>query len=140
MISPNNQANLQGANKQASFERTFFVNINGGGRNSAISYPIAFGYEVFLLDEDSKMFFIKRNDGMGITLREFSYEEVTPEPANMVQATPTNFDPSKYATKDDLNAILEEIKKLQDRRDRGHHYDNTRTSRRNRNGKPYADE
>ena len=139
MISPNNQANLQGVNKQGSFERTFFVNINGGGRASANNYPIAFGYEVFLLDEDSKMFFIKKNDGMGITLREFTYEEVTPEPAS-VQTTPTDFDPSKYATKEDLNVILEEIKKLQGRRDRGHYYDNTRPSRRSRNGKQYADE
>lgn len=139
MISPNNQANLQGVTQRDMIQRTFFVNIDGGGRNSAISYPVAAGYEVFLLDESSKMFFIKKNDGMGINLREFTYEEVTPEPTAM-QTMPTDFDPSKYATKEDLNMILEEIKKLQGRRDRGHHYDNTRITRRTRNGKQYADE
>ena len=77
MISPNNNPmNLQNI-QQGQILQTFFVNLNGGGRQSAINYPIAAGYEVFLLDEESKMFFIKRNNGVNITLREFKFEEVT---------------------------------------------------------------
>jgi len=137
MFSPNNsQQNLQNI-QQGQIAQTFFVNLNGGGRASAANYPVAAGYEVFLLDEESKMFFIKKNNGIGITLREFKYDEVTPE--SSVQSTPTNFDPSKYATKEDLNMILEELKKMQGGRERGHRYNNTR-NRRNRNDKSYGDE
>lgn len=136
MISPNNNPmNLQNI-QQGQISQTFFVNLNGGGRQSAINYPIAAGYEVFLLDEESKMFFIKRNNGVNITLREFKFEEVTQETAS--QNVSVGFDPSKYATKEDLNLLLEEIKKIQggNNQDRGHHYDNRRT-RRNRNDKAY---
>lgn len=132
MISPNNQANLQNI-QQGHIQQTFFVNLNGGGRQAAINYPIAAGYEVFLLDEDSKMFFIKRNNGIEITLREFEYDEVTPKaPTQNVSA---DSDLSKYATKEDLNAILGEIKKLQEGLDKGRN--NYRNSRRSRHGKPY---
>ncbi len=127
MISPNNQ--------QGNIQQTFFVNLNGGGRSSAINYPIAAGYEVFLLDENSKMFFIKRNNGIEITLREFKYDEVTPK--TPTQNISDNPDLSKYATKEDLNAIIEEIRKLQGERDRGHN--NYRNNRRSRHGKSYEE-
>ena len=136
MISPNNNPmNLQNI-QQGQILQTFFVNLNGGGRQSAINYPIAAGYEVFLLDEESKMFFIKRNNGVNITLREFKFEEVTQE--TTPQNVSVGFDPSKYATKEDLNSLLEEIKKMRggNNHDRGHHYDNRRT-RRNRDDKSY---
>lgn len=124
MISPNNQ--------QGNIQQTFFVNLNGGGRLSAINYPIAAGYEVFLLDENSKMFFIKRNNGIEITLREFKYDEVTPKtPAQNIS---DNQDFSKYATKEDLNMLAEEIRKLQDRG-----RNNYRNNRRSRHGKPYEE-
>ena len=137
MISPNinNQTNLQ-MPQQGGIIQTFFVNLNGGGRNSALNYPIAAGYEAFLLDEESKMFFIKKNNGMSITLREFKYDEVTSEPVQVSGTNPINFDPSKYVTKDDFNVLVEEIKKLQNGRDKGHHYNN-RNNRRNRNEKTY---
>lgn len=122
--------------QQGGILQTFFVNLNGGGRNAALNYPIAAGYEVFLLDEESKMFFIKKNNGMGITLREFKYDEVSSEPVQVSGANPINFDPSKYVTKDDFNVLVEEIKKLQNGRDKGHHYNN-RNNRRNRNEKTY---
>ena len=138
MISPNTQQNLQGVNQQGMPQKTFFVNINGGGRDSAISYPIAAGYEVFLLDEESKMFFIKRNNGMGITLREFEYEEVTPT-QTFAEANPGSFDTSKYVTKEDFNTLVEEVRRLQGS-NKGHHYSNTRNVRRSRNGKPYDNE
>lgn len=132
MISPNNQANLQG-NQQMRLSNAFFIH---GGREGAMNYPVQAGYEAFLVDEENKMFFIKSNDAYGrvCNLREFKYEEVTPKP-NVASGTPDGIDLSKYATKEDLNAILEEIKKLQVR-DRGHQYN--RNNRRSRNGsKPY---
>ena len=132
MVSPNgNQMNFQ-PNQQGRLSNAFFIH---GGRDAAMNYPVAAGYEAFLVDEDNKMFFIKRNNPAGgINLREFTYEEVTPQ-QNTAFGTPDGFDPSKYATKEDLNVILEEIRKLQGGRDRGHQY-NGRT-RRNRNGKSY---
>ncbi len=137
MMSPNNQVNLQNVQQGKPANNLFIVRISGG-RNTAMNYPVSLGYEVFLVDEESKMFFIKSNDSMGrgITLREFSYEETTPEPENTAFGTPNGFDPSKYVTKDDFNALLEEVKKLHGGRDRGHQFN--RNNRRSRNGsKPY---
>lgn len=136
MISPNNQTNLQGAGingMQGRLSNAFFIH---GGRNAAANYPVAAGYEAFLIDEDEKMFFIKTNNmsGGSMKLREFKYEEVTPEPDN--QGIQNGFDPSKYVTKDDFNVLVEEVQKLTHSRDRGHHYNN-RNNRRNRNGKSY---
>ena len=135
MISPNNQTNLQNQNQQGRLSNAFFIH---GGRDAAMNYPVAAGYDAFLVDEDLKMFFIKSNNipGMGMTLREFKYEEVTPK-QNIVSAVPDGFDPSKYVTKDDFNVLLEEVKKLQGGKDKGHHYNNIRNNRRSRNGKSY---
>ena len=133
MISPNgNQASLQ-TNQQGRLSNAFFIR---GGRDSALNYPVAAGYEAFLVDEEEKKFYIKSNDPMGrvINLREFTYEEITPK-QNMTSAFPDGFDPSKYVTKDDFNVLLEEVRKLQGGRDRGHQYNGR--SRRNRNGKSY---
>ena len=131
MISPNNQ----NVNQQGRLSNAFFIR---GGRDSAMSYPVAAGYEAFLVDEENKMFFIKSNDpsGRGFILREFTYEEITPK-QNIASGTPDGFDPSKYATKEDLNAIIEEIRKLQGDRDRGRN--NYRNNRRSRHGKPYEE-
>ena len=134
MVSPNNQMNLQ--NQQVRLSNAFFIH---GGRDGALNYPVQAGYEAFLVDEENKMFFIKYNNpgGQGVILREFTYEEVTPQQTTAF-GTPNGFDPSKYATKEDLNVILEEIKKMQGGRDRdrGHQYN--RNNRRSRNGsKPY---
>ena len=82
-----------------------------GGREGAMMYPILVGYTAILLDEDSKMFFIKKSDGS--PMREFKFEEIQPAPS-VVET-----DPSKYATKDDINAImarLDDIEKAQNNR------------------------
>lgn len=138
MNSPNSQTNLQNI-QSGRPSNTFIVKIKGG-RTTAAGYPIALGYEVFLIDEENQMFFIKTNDptGMGIQLREFSYEEVTPPQQNIASGTPAGFDPSKYATKEDLNVILAEIKKLQEGRDKGRSYNGR--NRRSRNGSKSYDE
>lgn len=125
MISPNNQMNLQN-NQQGRLSNAFFIH---GGREAAMNYPVAAGYEAFLIDEENKMFFIKTNSptGQGFNLREFTYEEVTPKQNVSVGN-------QEYATKEDFNMLLEEIRKLQDK---GHH--TRRNVRRSRNGKSYDD-
>ncbi len=131
MISPNNQ----NVNQQGRLSNAFFIR---GGRDSAMSYPVAAGYEAFLVDEENKMFFIKSNDpsGRGFVLREFTYEEITPK-QNTAFGTSDGLDLSKYATKEDLNTIIEEIRKLQGERDRGRN--NYRNNRRSRHGKSYEE-
>lgn len=118
MISPNNQ--VQGF-------ATNVINIHGG-REGALAYPVAAGYTALLLDEENKMFFIKKNDasGMQVPLREFKFKEVTPREFN-------GDDSSKYATKEDFNLLMAEIKKLQ-----GHHSSYNPKQRRNGNGQHYA--
>ena len=59
MISPNNQTNLQNQNQQGRLSNAFFIH---GGRDAAMNYPVAAGYDAFLVDEDLKMFFIKSNN------------------------------------------------------------------------------
>ena len=133
MISPNNQKNLQN-NQPVRLSNAFFIR---GGREGAMNYPVQAGYEAFLVDEENKMFFVKYNNptGQGVILREFTYEEVTPQQTTAI-GTPSVFDTSKYATKEDLNAILVEIRKLQEGKDRGRQYNGR--NRRSRNGsKPY---
>ena len=136
MVTPNNQANFQNVNQQGRLSNAFFIN---GGRNAAIAYPVAAGYEAFLVDEEAKMFFIKKNDGSGrgFNLREFEYEEVTPIP-EQPSISPTNFDPSKYVTKEDFNALLEEVRKISGGRSKEHTY--SRNTRRSRNAKQFGDE
>lgn len=126
MISPINQQIRQNRNTNA-----FFIQ---GGRESVLKYPVMAGYDAFIIDEENKMFYIKTNDinGQNISLREFKYEEVTPQEQQPIQ------DSSKYATKEDFNMLLAEIKKLQNNRGefREHHRNNY-NHRRNRDGKQY---
>ena len=75
-----------------------------GGREGAMMYPLQAGYTALLLDEENKMFFIKKSDGS--PMREFTYEEVLPAPT-------VAGDPSKYATKDDINAIMARLDEIQ---------------------------
>ena len=124
MNSPINQQISQGRGTNA-----FFIQ---GGREAALRYPVMANYNAYIFDEENKMFYIKSNDmnGQNMSLREFKYEEVTPHEQTTVQ------DPSKYATKEDLAAIMAEIKKLQNNRGE-HHRNNFRNNRRNRDGKQY---
>ncbi len=129
MISPINQQSLQ--NAQSAMTQGYASNVIPirGGREGARTYPVAAGYAALLLDEENKMFFLKTNDSSGIPrqLREFKYEEVTP-------ADPATFDPSNFATKEDFNVLLNEIKKMNSE-GRTRRYENSR--RRNGDGKSY---
>lgn len=124
MNSPINQQISQGRGTNA-----FFIQ---GGREAVLRYPVMANYNAYIFDEENKMFYIKSNDinGQNMSLREFRYEEVTPQEQTQVQ------DSSKYATKEDLAAIMAEIKKLQNNRGE-HHRNNFRNNRRNRDGKQY---
>lgn len=131
MISPINQQPLQ--NIQSAMTQGYASNVIPirGGREGARTYPVAAGYAALLLDEENKMFFLKTNDSSGIPrqLREFKYEEVTP-------ADPTTFDPSNFATKEDFNVLLNEIKKMNNTEGRNRRY-NENSRRRNSDGKSY---
>lgn len=130
MISPINQPNLQ--NAQSTMTQGYASNVIPirGGREGARMYPVAAGYAAFLLDEENKKFFLKINDSSGISrqLREFKYEEVTP-------ADPATFDPSNFATKEDFNVLLNEIKKMSNGETRSRRHNEYR--RRNSDGKSY---
>lgn len=131
MISPTVQQNFQSVN-QMSMTQGYASNAIPirGGREGAKVYPVAAGYAAFLFDEENQTIFLKINDSSGIPrpLREFKYEEVTP-------TDPNAFDPSKFATKEDFNILLNEIKKLggKEERSRRHSYN----SRRNNDGQSY---
>ena len=129
MISPTNVQNLQNG-QQIAMTQGYASNVIPirGGREGARMYPVAAGYAALLLDEENKTFFLKINDASGIPrqLREFKYEEVTP-------ADPGSFDPSKFATKEDFNILLNEIKKLGGKEDGYRHH----KSRRNGDGQSY---
>lgn len=129
MISPNfqnvNQLGLtQGFNTNAILIR--------GGRDAAMNYPVQYGYAAFIIDEENGEFFIKINDTNGNIkpLREFKYEEIT-------HADPNAFDPSQFATKEDFNMLLNEIKKLSGREEKPRRY-NDYKPRRNRDGQSYG--
>ena len=99
-----------------------------GGVEAAKNYPVTPGYTALLLDEESKKFFIKKImvDGAP-SLRVFNYEEENTEIPSA--------DSSKYATKEDFNLLMEEIKKLQSGQRNGYKHNNYR--RNYGNGKPY---
>ena len=120
MNSPINQQISQGRGTNA-----FFVH---GGKESVLRYPVMSGYNAYIFDEENKMFYIKSNDmnGQNISLREFKYEEVTPPEQQPIQ------DSSKYATKEDFNMLMAEIKKLQNNKDE------FREHRRNRRNGSYG--
>ena len=122
MISPNNQTSQAFA--------TNVINIRGG-REGAMAYPIQIGFTALLLDEENKMFFIKKNDASGIQvpLREFKYEEVTPTSMN-------DADPSKYVTKDEFNLILAKLDKLE--KSQNSRSNNFKQRRNGNNGQHYA--
>lgn len=133
MISPTMQQNVQNG-YQTAMTQGYASNVISikGGRDVAKNYPVAAGYAALLLDEDNKMFFLKINDSSGIPrqLREFKYEEITP-------ADPTAFDPSKFATKEDFNILLSEIRKMSNKEGKPRHYSNEHKPRRNNDGKSY---
>ena len=95
MISPTNQ----------TIGSTNIIRIRGG-IEGANNYPLAPGYTAMLLDEESNMFFIKGPMQNGMTgIEGYKYEKL-----NLNQNNGAN---QEYATKEDFNMLMEEIKKLQ---------------------------
>lgn len=123
MISPSSQqyGSFQSLPNmsQGTYSTTNIIPIHGG-REGALNYPVAAGYTALLLDEETKTFFIKTGDVSGIPkpMREFTYEEVTP-------SNPNSIDMSQFATKQDFEMLLNEVRKLQgNSRDNGRRYNN----------------
>ncbi len=109
MISPTSAVvpSLQNPqNPIQGYAATNIIQIHGG-RDGAINYPVQIGYTALLIDEESKQFFIKANDVNGVPkpLREFKYEEITQDSSKA--------NTSEFVTKDEFNALLNEVKKLQ---------------------------
>lgn len=96
-----------------------------GGLDGAKNYPVTPGYIAFLLDEENKKFFIKSIGVNGVpNIREFDYEE-----KNTQMQASSGDDSSKYATKEDIEYLKKEIRKLHEKRN---------NYRRNGNGKSYG--
>lgn len=103
-----------------------------GGLDGAKNYPVTPGYTAWLLDEENKTFFIKSIGANGVpNIREFEFKEK--ENPNM-QAS--GEDPSKYATKEDLESLRQEIRKLYSSKPRINYKHNN--YRRNGNEKSYG--
>lgn len=123
MISPTSAVpSLQNPqNPLQGYAATNIIQIHGG-RDGAINYPVQIGYTALLIDEESKQFFIKANDVNGVPkpLREFKYEEVSQDQSKA--------DSSNFVTKDEFNALMNEVKKLQNN---GHRYGGYNKVRRN---------
>lgn len=101
-----------------------------GGLDGAKNYPVTPGYTAFLLDEENKKFFIKSIGANGVpNIREFDYEE-----KNTQMQASSGDDSSKYATKEDIEYLKKEIRKLHEKRNNYKH----NNYRRNGNGKSYG--
>lgn len=119
MISPTNQSYTSNA---------IYVR---GGLDGAKNYPVTPGYTAFLIDEESKTFFMKSMSTNGVpTIREFEYKEK--EIQNV-----SNEDPSKYVLKEDFYKLYNKIEKLERSLDKHNNYKHN-NYRRNGNGKSYG--
>ena len=99
-----------------------------GGIEGAKNYPVTPGYTALLLDEEAHKFFIKKIQVDGSpNLRVFNFSE---EATEVKEA-----DSSKFATKEDFNLLMEEIKKLQSGKRNSYKHKNYR--RNYGNGKSY---
>lgn len=80
------------------------------GEAGAKAYPVGSGNSVLLMDSEKEQFYIKTTDasGMPLPLRVFTFKEIT----NTVDsnASTTNFDPTVYVTKEELESRLNELK------------------------------
>ena len=116
MISPNSAS---------SYNTSNIIYIRGG-LEGAKNYPVTPGYTAWMIDEENKQFFIKSIGANGVpNVREFSYEEKTEQ----MQAS-SREDSSKYATKEDIEYLKKEIRKLHEKRNTYKH----NNYRRNGNG------
>lgn len=102
-----------------------------GGLEGAKNYPVTPGYTAWMIDEEAKQFFIKTIGANGVpNIRIFNYSE------EEQQTHASAEDSSKYATKEDFNMLMEEIKKLQSGHRNNYKHNNYR--RNYGNGKSYG--
>lgn len=90
------------------------------GEIGAKAYPVAPGNSVLLMDSDGQYFYIKSADMTGMPqLRRYSYQEVIDEPMKLEdkqshQTGPQEYDTSKFAPREEMKELQEEIKTLKE--------------------------
>lgn len=79
------------------------------GEAGAKAYPVAAGQSVLLMDSESENFYIKSTDvsGMPLPLKVYSYKQASESKPKHAES---DFDPSLYVTKDELEKRLEALK------------------------------
>lgn len=84
------------------------------GEAGARSVPVPAGQKALLMDSETNVFYVKSSDstGMPLPLRIFEYKEVTADSSNTAQPQ------DKYVTHEELERILEELKKPQAKEDK----------------------
>lgn len=76
-----------------------------GARNQIVQ-P---GHTIWMMDNNSPVFFVKSVDGMGsTTFKAFQFTEILPEASNPVQ-NQQNTQKSDYVTRAEFNALLERL-------------------------------
>ena len=85
------------------------------GEAGAKAYPVAAGSNVLLMDSEGECFYIKSTDssGMPLPLRVFEYKEIVhTQPQISNTGNYSNFNPNDYVTKNELEELKKEIKKI----------------------------
>lgn len=79
-----------------------------GGVDGAKGFNMPNNSSAVLMDNSDPVFYMVQVDGVGMrNIKAFRFEEIEVKPAQSQQ-----FDASKFATKDDLQAILQQINEL----------------------------
>lgn len=105
-----------------------------GGLEGAKNYPVTPGYTAWMIDEESKKFFMKSIGANGVpNVREFSYEEKSEQ----MQASSSE-DSSKYVLKEDFDKLCYKISKLEKSLDKRNTYKHNNYRRNGNGGKSYG--
>lgn len=76
-----------------------------GARNQIVQ-P---GHTIWMMDNNSQVFFVKSVDGMGsTTFKAFQFTEILPEASNPVQ-NQQNTQKTDYVTREEFNALLDRL-------------------------------
>lgn len=86
-------------------ENISWVNVNG--LQGARDVQVQANQTAWLMDMNSPIFYVKKADSMGVcTLRAYEFHEINPEQPKQSE--------QMFATKDELNALRDEIRALQE--------------------------
>lgn len=77
------------------------------GLTGAKGYSVPPNTTIFLMDSDAPQFYIKQSDRNGMcTIKAYKFEEIA---ENDAAKTPETFDATKYVTKEELSAVIQEL-------------------------------